>query len=590
MGRTRVLLVGWFRSIVPEGADGPFGGQGGFADTLAPVPYSLANGSLKAFADADPELARRYDIQLLDLAEPLELEDEREEVRAREADVERILARDPQVVGFSSYCWNVDAVRETAARLKRRRPDLVILVGGRATEGDATGLALETPSADIMLSGEGEIPFAELLRRGFTDLDGVPGIVFRTPEGVKRGGPPAAVRCLDDIPSPYLTGVLEPAQNGVMLELSRGCLHACSYCTWNASKRLRHLGAERIEAEIRWALSAGHRHITLVDSAINYDTDWLRSAVAAIRRADPQGTIHFTYNIRHDCVSEEQIALLGRLPTHSVLLGIETLSAPAMASVAREPVDVPTLRATLEAVARGIRPPVASIVLGLPGDTEQGFLGTLETLLDWTVPLEDGVPIVGTVLVSLLQVYRGSSLWRRREELGLRFAGRGIPYLLEHPTFPPDALARCKSELVRRMRRQRDVLKAAEAIVLMEAEGGIDPWFRRRRVEALLAPWRLGRKVEGWTLERIGVIRDTGEGVLLRFRWENGGGARVRLARRDGAGRRGTRHYAIELRPGSAGDAPSQERERLERMVVAALARGERRLEHALAERRKSRD
>jgi radical SAM superfamily enzyme YgiQ (UPF0313 family) len=589
MGRRRVLLVGWFRSIVPEGADGPFGGQGGFADTLAPAPYSLANGCLKAFADADPELARRYDIELIDLAEPLELEDEREEVRAREADVERILARDPEIVGFSAYCWNADAVHETAARLKRRRPDLVVVVGGRATEGDAFELARGMPFADVVICGEGEIPFAELLRRGFADLDGVPGIVFRTPDGVKRGGAPAAVRCLDEIPSPYLAGTLFPAQNGVMLELSRGCLHACSYCTWNASKRLRHLGPSRIEAEIRWALAAGHRHITLIDSALNYDTEWLAQAVAAIRRADPDGAIHFTYNVRHDCISEEQIALLGQLPTHALLLGIETLSAAPMAAVARAAVDVAELRTRLEAISRGVKPPVASIVLGLPGDTEEGFNTTLGTLLDWTRPLPDGPPIIGTVLVSLLQVYRGSSLWRRREELGLRFAERGIPYLLSSPGFPPDALARCKADLVRRMRHQRQNLKAAEAIVLMEAEGGIDPWLRRRRVEALLAPWRLGGTLEGWTLERIGVIRDTGEGVLLRFRWKDGDTARIRVVRRNGVACQGTRHYAVELRPPGA-DALARERERLERMVILALDRGERRLEQRLAERRRVRE
>jgi hypothetical protein len=277
------------------------------------------------------------------------------------------------------------------------------------------------------------------------------------------------------------------------------------------------------------------------------------------------------------------------LPTHALLLGIETLSAAPMAAVARAAVDVAELRTRLEAISRGVKPPVASIVLGLPGDTEEGFNTTLGTLLDWTRPLPDGPPIIGTVLVSLLQVYRGSSLWRRREELGLRFAERGIPYLLSSPGFPPDALARCKADLVRRMRHQRQNLKAAEAIVLMEAEGGIDPWLRRRRVEALLAPWRLGGTLEGWTLERIGVIRDTGEGVLLRFRWKDGDTARIRVVRRNGVACQGTRHYAVELRPPGA-DALARERERLERMVILALDRGERRLEQRLADRRRVRE
>ena len=74
-GRLRILLVGWFRSIVPEAMDDLGGSQGGFVDTLAPTPYSLANACLKVFAETDPAIRGRYDIDLLNLAEPLELEE-----------------------------------------------------------------------------------------------------------------------------------------------------------------------------------------------------------------------------------------------------------------------------------------------------------------------------------------------------------------------------------------------------------------------------------------------------------------------------------------------------------------------------------
>jgi hypothetical protein len=136
----RILLVGLFRSIVPEGGESPFGSQGGFVDTLAPHPYSLANACLKTFAEADREVARRHSIELLDLAEPLELEDEREEVTLSPRDLERILEHEPDVLGFSGYCWNIDAIGAAAAELKKRRPALRILLGGKATAGDAEEL------------------------------------------------------------------------------------------------------------------------------------------------------------------------------------------------------------------------------------------------------------------------------------------------------------------------------------------------------------------------------------------------------------------------------------------------------------------
>jgi radical SAM superfamily enzyme YgiQ (UPF0313 family) len=571
-----VLLVGLFRSIVPEGGEGPFGSQGGFVDTLAPEPYSLGTACLKAHADADPAVRESCEIELLNLSEPLELEDEREELEASESHVEAILARRPDVVAFSAYCWNVDAVAEIATRLRSRRADLTILVGGRATEGEPEKLLEDMRAVDALVVGEGEAPLRELLRRGL-DPTGVPGLVHRRDGAIVREAGQVALEPLDATPSPLLTGIVAPRLHGVMMELGRGCLHACGYCTWNAHKRLRFHSPERIEAEVRWALEHGHRHITLTDSAVNYDTGQLGRVVEAIRRADPHGAVRFTYNVRHDSVTPEQVEILSRLPTHMVLLGVETLSPGALGHVDRAPADEVRLRSTLEALARATRPPVASIVLGLPGDSEQGFARTLETLLAWTRPGEDGVAAVGAVLVSLLQVYRGSTLWSRRGELGLRTAKRGIPYLLESPELPRESLARCKALLVRRMAEMPEALKAAEAVVLMRSEGGLDPWLAPDRVERLVRPWSVGSTHDGWTLEKVGVLRDTGGAASVRFRWQAGGGARVLLRRAEPGARDkvATEHYGLSVVPVGA-PPPAGARRRLLRLVHAAVSRNER--------------
>lgn len=571
--------MGAFRSIAPEGDDGPFGSQGGFVDTLAPVPYSLATGYLRAYAEADPEVARRWDVARLDLAQPLEIDDEAEEVELREADVERILAEEPDVVGLSAYCWNEDAFRRLARDLKRRDPDLRIVVGGRATDGDVEGLLREVPEIDAAVLGEGEIPFRELLRRDL-DPEGIPGLARLRDGRLQRGGPPVCVLDLDEIPSPFAAGILAPPPNGMMLELGRGCVHACGYCTWNADKRLRFFGPARIEAEIRLARSRGHRHVTIDDSAVNYDTSRLRAAVEAIRRADPGGTVRFTYNVRHELVDAEQLAALAGLPTHTMLLGVESFTPGAMAESDRAIADRGRLRATLAAIARAVRPPVASIILGLPGDDAEGFIRTLEALLEWTEPARPSEPpALQAVLVSLLQVYPGSKLWRRRGELGLAVAPRGIPYLMESPGFPRRDLAAAKAYLVRRMAQLPDKLKAAEAIVLMEAHGGLHPWLSRRELAALLDPWPLGEARRGWTLLRISSARDTGRAALLRFAWAGGRDARVRVTLRgEGAAPPlHTHRYELAVEPLGPPPPPDAACRELAALVREALVRGERR-------------
>ena len=588
--RRRVLLVGAFRSMVNEGADGPFGGQGGFVDTLAPEPYSLANGYLKALVDADPELSAQNHVGLLDLAQPLGLEDADEEVTLTPADLDRILEREPDIVGFSSYCWNVDAVRWAAAELTRRRPSLRILVGGRATEGDPEELLASMPGVEALVLGEGELAFLDILRSDGGDLGSIPGLVIRTPSGdIRSTGPARMVEDLDTLPSPFLTGALAPAPNAIMLELSRGCVHACGYCTWNADKRRRVFGPARVEAEVRGLIAQGHRHVTVTDSAINYETRALAETVEAIGRADPGGLVRFTYNVRHDEVTNEQLAHLARLPTHQVLLGIETLEPHGMADLGRTAVDPERLASTLDALSRAVRPPVVSIVLGLPRDTEAGFMRTLDTLLGWTRDRAGASPRVGTVLVSLLQVYRGSGLWQQRERLGLRVQERGIPYLLESPAWSAKALARVKAHLVARMADDQRVLKAAEAIVLMESRGGVSPWHTTRRIADVLAGWPVGTDLDGWTLEKIGLQRDSGRGVLVRFRWQDGGGHRLRFERRerDRPAQLLSRYYAIDTDALPGPQPPREAVRALEEQVLEVLGEGEQALASRAAEARR---
>ena len=50
--------------------------------------------------------------------------------------VEEILARDPWMVGFTCYLWNIDRTLWIASRLKERRPEIRIILGGPEITAD----------------------------------------------------------------------------------------------------------------------------------------------------------------------------------------------------------------------------------------------------------------------------------------------------------------------------------------------------------------------------------------------------------------------------------------------------------------------
>ena len=69
--------------------------------------------------------------------------------------IDAILSQGPAIVGFSCYVWNVERTLWIADRLKQRRPELVVLVGGPEVTADNT-LVTGNPAIDYAIFGEGE--------------------------------------------------------------------------------------------------------------------------------------------------------------------------------------------------------------------------------------------------------------------------------------------------------------------------------------------------------------------------------------------------------------------------------------------------
>lgn len=68
------------------------------------------------------------------------------------------------VVIFSCYIWNISFVRELAAELKKASPDVKIWAGGPEVSYAANKFLMENPAFDLIMQGEGEEVFSELIR------------------------------------------------------------------------------------------------------------------------------------------------------------------------------------------------------------------------------------------------------------------------------------------------------------------------------------------------------------------------------------------------------------------------------------------
>jgi radical SAM superfamily enzyme YgiQ (UPF0313 family) len=229
--RRRILLV---QLPIPQPGPEPARGN---------VP--LAAGYLKLFA-RQRGLERDHDIEIFSPALANRLGDA--------ALVEAIAAHEPWMVGFTCYLWNVERSLLLAERLRARIPHLRILLGGPEITPDNEWV-LDSPHFDYAALGEGEQTFADLLEAlSVADVPSsiIPGL-YVAPGATSTGGTPysrhgvtprraplppprAPLARLDDISSPYLAGILDAAdEQMLLLETIRGCIYNCKFCYYPKS-------------------------------------------------------------------------------------------------------------------------------------------------------------------------------------------------------------------------------------------------------------------------------------------------------------------------------------------------------------------
>lgn len=299
----------------------------------------------------------------------------------------------PSVVGFSCYIWNMEYNKALARAVKERYPDCLIVFGGHNIPFDTSLLDSES-YIDVLMHGEGERNFAELLKAFDSgDISGVDGISCRR-NGVCVMNPPTD-KCLpvDDLPSPYLTGLFDKmleenpqiAFQGT-LETNRGCPYACAFCDWCFSEKVRFFPMEKIKKEIDWLAEHKIPYCYCADSNFGIAQRDLEIAEYVVKRHNETGYPAvfkpcYAKN-SNDLVFKIGCVLNATGVDKGVTLAYQSMSPEVLENIGRRNLDVEyysDLNARYSAV--GI-PTYTELILGLPGETYESFCNGLCALLE----------------------------------------------------------------------------------------------------------------------------------------------------------------------------------------------------------------
>ena len=93
------------------------------------------------------------------------------DINQRPLDIaEVLLARNPKIIGFSIYIWNVEPTTEVIAAIKRVRPDIKIILGGPEVSYETENQPI-VQLADHVITGEADLKFAEVCRILLNETD-----------------------------------------------------------------------------------------------------------------------------------------------------------------------------------------------------------------------------------------------------------------------------------------------------------------------------------------------------------------------------------------------------------------------------------
>jgi radical SAM superfamily enzyme YgiQ (UPF0313 family) len=191
----------------------------------------------------------------------------------------------PDVVGFGSYDWNHNLTLKVAKEIKKLNPGCAVLFGGANAEiqPEANRIFLtDNPDIDFVIYGDGEYPFSNVIENiignsGKQDpidaakqipVDGARALVDKE---LIMGKPMDTVTNMDEIPSPYLTGLFDELLNDKILmpiiQNIRGCPYECRYCvSGTQSGKIRQFPFERFKAEFEYLKkNAASKYLRLSD-------------------------------------------------------------------------------------------------------------------------------------------------------------------------------------------------------------------------------------------------------------------------------------------------------------------------------------
>ncbi len=336
-------------------------------------------------------------------------------------------------VAIGTYVWHEPSTQNLLNKLKLENFPGRIILGGPQISYTKQNLEQYYPQADIFIRGYAEDALTKLLSSS-QKKPLINGVHYANSSDLKL----SAQVDLNDLPSPYLTGIIKP-QRFIRWETQRGCPFRCTFCQHRESDNSmlrRQLDYLRVMQEVEWIIANPIiQDIAVLDPTFNSGPHYLailQKLVAGCYRGK------LALQCRFEMVNETFLDVVCALnQTARVVLefGLQTIHQNEAKIIRRLNNMDKVTQILSELKQRNIEIEI-SLIFGLPGQTLRSFQASVQFCKDYAVP---------TIYAYPLMLLRGTPLHAEKEKLQLIESSdlnininriqSNIPHVVASPTF-----------------------------------------------------------------------------------------------------------------------------------------------------------
>ena len=324
------------------------------------------------------------------------------DINQRPLDIaEVLLAREPRILGFGVYIWNVAETTEVIAAIKRVRPEITVILGGPEVSYETEEQAV-VQSADYVVTGEADLKFADVCRQ------------------LLRGEKPTAKVIAAPLPEfsqltlPYdLYTEDDIAHRVIYVEASRGCPFTCEFCLSSLDVPVRQAPLDKLLQHLQRLLDRGVRQFKFVDRTFNLNLNVSRSLLQFFLDRYQPG-LFFHFEMIPDRLPEALREIIAKFPPGALQfeVGVQSFNDEVCRLISRRQ-DVNRLEDNFRFLRAHTGVHLhADLIAGLPGETLESFAAGFDRLVGLS-PQE--------IQVGILKRLRGTPIIRHDAECQMRY-------------------------------------------------------------------------------------------------------------------------------------------------------------------------